>query len=243
MYPYPLSDDLVLVENAAILPRSSSLVIADLQLGYEQQLRALGHNVVYEQATRMLDLLERLIAEHAIRRLIINGDLKHEFGTISSQERRDILGMLSKLQRTIEIVVVKGNHDIVTKPLTDRLGLALLEGFAEGGFLMVHGHEEPSKELLEGIHTVIIGHLHPAITLSDGVRSERYKCFLVGKYEGKRLVVLPSFSTIVEGTDVLRGEPHSPLLSRRSLERAQLFVAEDGIRQFGEVRRLRRMIG
>lgn len=36
MEPYVVSDDLWLVENAVFLPKSKTLVISDLQLGYEQ---------------------------------------------------------------------------------------------------------------------------------------------------------------------------------------------------------------
>jgi metallophosphoesterase superfamily enzyme len=63
MQPHTVSDDLVFVENAAYLPKIKTLVISDLQLGYEQQLRDAGANIIFEQATQMLGLLETLIAQ------------------------------------------------------------------------------------------------------------------------------------------------------------------------------------
>jgi len=236
---FPVTDDLVLAENAAYLVKEKTLVISDLQLGMEGQLRAMGHDVLYEQAAMMLGLLEVLIEQTGAKRLVIDGDLKHEFGRISAQERKDILGLLSLLKRRIEIVVVKGNHDTMTKPLTDELGVPLLSSWSAGGFYAVHGHVLPDENdsAFKNAHTIIIGHMHPAITLTDGVRKERCKCFLVGKYGKKRLVVLPSFSTIVEGSDVLTVGPNSPLV--KDVEKCEVYVVSDEMRPFGMVERLR----
>jgi uncharacterized protein len=141
MQPFPVSDDLWLCENAVFLPKEKTLIVSDLQLGYEQQLRDQGANIMYEQASQMLGLLEALIAQTGATRLVIDGDLKHEFGKINVQERRDIIRMLAYLKKQVEIIVVRGNHDKVTKPLTDELGLALVDSWTAGGFFAVHGHE------------------------------------------------------------------------------------------------------
>lgn len=234
-------DNLWLCENAVFLPTSKTLVVSDLQLGYEQQLRAMGHNIKYEQMESMLTLLESLITQTGAKHLIINGDLKHEFGRINGQERREVSLLLSRLKRRVLITVVKGNHDTITKPLTDELGIELVENYETDGFYCIHGHKEPDQKdsAFKAAHTLIIGHEHPAVTLNDGVRKERYKCFLVGKYKSKRLVVLPSFSTIVEGTDILKGEGFSPLLQVKS---CSVYIIADAIRPFGRVPALRRLL-
>lgn len=237
MQPYKLSEDCWLIENAAYLPLQKTIVISDLQLGEEQQLRALGHNIMYEQAERMLGLIDGQIGRYGAKRLVIDGDLKHDFGRISGQERRDILGMLRKLKKKVEIEVIRGNHDTITKPLTDRLGLSLHGFLEQDGFLFVHGHELPPES---DAHTIIIGHMHPAISLSDGIRAERYKVFLIGTYRKKRVLVLPSFSTLSYGVDVLRIEPNTPLFSKRDVEKAEVYVIADEIRRFGTVNMLRR---
>lgn len=238
METFQVSEDLVFVENAVYLPTLQTLVISDLQLGLEQQLRK-GANIIYEQATQMLGLLEVLITQTQAKRLVINGDLKHEFGKITFSERRDIITILKKIKDRVEVIVVKGNHDTVTKPLTDEVGVPLVDYWTEGGFYVLHGHELP-KESFKAAHTVIIGHTHPAIRIDDGVRSERYKCFLVGEYKQKRLVVLPSFSTIVEGTDVLKVAANSPLIQDES---SMVYVIADEIRPFGKISQLRRILG
>jgi hypothetical protein len=241
MRPYPVSDDLVIVENGVYLPKERTLVISDLQLGQEQQLRRLGSNIIYEQAKRMLTLLERLISETGATTIVIDGDLKHEFGRISGQERKDILELLGKLQRRVAIVVVKGNHDTMTKPLTDELGIPLVPAWSQGGFYAIHGHILPDHEdpAYKAAHTIIIGHVHPAVTITDGIRKERCKCIVVGKYRHKRLAVLPSFSTIVEGSDILHGA-NSPLVQGDS---GRVYVLADEVRDFGTIAGLRRVLG
>jgi uncharacterized protein len=242
MFPFKVSDDLVLVENAVFLPETRTLVISDLQLDHEQQLRALGSNIMYEQAMQMIGLLETLIDQTKAQRLVINGDLKHEFGRITSQERRDILELLENFKEKVEIIIVRGNHDTLTGVLAEEVGVPMTGSWALGGFYAVHGHELPDEQdtRYKEAHTIIIGHVHPAIRLDDGVRNERFKCFLVGKYKKKRLVVIPSFSTIVEGSDLLKVASNSPLLGGESSE---VYIIADEIRPFGTISQLRKVLG
>jgi putative SbcD/Mre11-related phosphoesterase len=239
MRPLKLPGNIVLCENALFLPQEKTLVVSDLQLGQEQQLRDRGATIIYEQATQMLGLLETLIAQTDAKRVVINGDLKHEFSHINSQERRDILKVLSYLKKEVELVVVRGNHDTITKPLTDELEVALVNSWSDGGFLAVHGHQ--MIEIPKSVHTIIIGHTHPAIRIDDGVRNERYKCFLVAKYKDKRLIVLPSFSTIVEGSDILKVASNTPFL--QGFDSSMVYVLADEVRSFGKVADLRRILG
>jgi uncharacterized protein len=242
MEPLEVTDDLILVENAVFLPKERTLVISDLQLGMEQQMRDMGANVMYEQAMQMIGLLEALLDQTRAKRLVINGDLKHEFGHISRQERTDILRLLRNFKDKIEIIVVRGNHDTLTEILCNEVNVPIVDVWSEGGFYAVHGHALPDEKDSGYVsaHTVIIGHVHPAIRLDDGVRNERYKCFLIGSYEKKRLVVLPSFSTIVEGSDILKVASNSPFLQGNS---SHVYVLADEIRPFGKVAELQRVLG
>ncbi len=49
---------------------------------------------------------------------------------------------------------------------------------------------------------LILGHLHPAISLYDKYKTEKYKCFLYGNWNGFFVFILPSFSNIHIGYDV-----------------------------------------
>jgi putative SbcD/Mre11-related phosphoesterase len=127
----------------------------------------------------------------------------------------------------------------MTKPLTDELGVELVDDLLIDSTYLVHGHELP-ESIPRSVRTVVIGHVHPAINISDGVRNERLKCFLLGSYKQKRLLVLPSFSTIVEGSDILKVASNSPFLQGES---SLVYVLSDEIRPFGKVKDLRRLLG
>jgi metallophosphoesterase superfamily enzyme len=45
--------------------------------------------------------------------------------------------------------------------------------------------------------------LHPAITLNDSYKKEKFKCFLHGKWKKKEVYILPSFVPFVFGYDLL----------------------------------------
>jgi metallophosphoesterase superfamily enzyme len=49
---------------------------------------------------------------------------------------------------------------------------------------------------------LVLGHLHPAISLSDEYKKEKYKCFLYGNWKGFVVYILPSFSSISFGYDI-----------------------------------------
>ena len=64
------------------------------------------------------------------------------------------------------------------------------------------GAETKFKEINDAkIKYWILGHGHPAVTLQDGAKKEKYKCFLAGKFKGRNIIVLPSFFPLVEGSD------------------------------------------
>ena len=57
-----------------------------------------------------------------------------------------------------------------------------------------------------------MGHEHPAVELASGTMREKVKCFLYGRVNGRRLVVLPAYSTLMEGTEI-NNLPREELLS------------------------------
>ena len=93
-----------------------------------------------------------------------------------------------------------------------------------------------SKYFPSRIKTIIIGHEHPAVVITDGVKREKYKCFLRGTYKKKELIVLPSFNFVSMGTDVLHGKLLSPLLT--NIEKFEVFAVEDKIYPMGKVKDL-----
>ena len=222
----------------------STLVIADVHIGYEEALNKQGILVPRLQFEEMAQRVERifsLLKNNKIERIVVNGDLKHEFGTISEQEWRNSLKFLDLLAKHCdEIILIKGNHDAIIGPIAKKRNVNVKEFFwiPSKKILIAHGNKIPNQQLLKDVSTIIIGHEHPTVSLKERPRVEQYKCFLKGKYEGKNLIVQPSFNNIVNGTDILRDEILSPFL-QQNLDNFDVFIVEDKVYDFGKLRNLR----
>jgi len=219
----------------------STLIITDVHIGYEESLNMQGILVprlqFEEMAGRIKGILEQL-KNKKLERIVVNGDLKHEFGTISEQEWRNTLKFLDLLaEHCNEIILVKGNHDTIIGPIASKRNVKVVEHFAVGRALITHGDKVPA--IIKDYSTIIIGHEHPAVSIKDGARVERFKCFLKGKYKGKHLIVQPSFNAIIEGTDMLRDKTLSPFL-KQNLDSFDVYIVEDRVYKFGNLGRFRR---
>ena len=224
------------VGSAVFVEPLGMLVVADLQIGREEELRSHGHLVLDRELSSMKRRIAQALRQTGARRLLFNGDIKHEFARINRQEWTDILDLLDCFrEKGIEIILVKGNHDNMLLPVARQRGYELLDHFAEREFLFLHGHEVPGRETLEGVETVIIGHEHPALRVNDGVRHETVKCFLVGPWKRRTLIVLPSFSEATTGTDVLESSTLSPFLKKKE-KMAAFVLVEDSALRFGTLK-------
>lgn len=224
------------------------LIFADFHIGYEEALNKQGVLVPRFQFEDTMERLENVFGRlkgREIRTIIINGDLKHEFGTISETEWRQVLRIFDFLaERCKKIIIVRGNHDTILGPVAEKRDLEVAEFVVIDNVLVCHGHQiDKDLEVAidnENIKTIIIGHEHPAVSLresADAVRSEKYKCYLAGKYRGKRLIVQPSFNMVTEGTDIARERLLSPFL-KQDLSEFSVFVVADKVYEFGKIKNL-----
>ncbi|MEK6821425.1 MAG: metallophosphoesterase, partial [archaeon] len=171
-----------------------------------------------------------------VKKIILNGDIKHGFGKANNQEWREVIELLELLsEHTEKIIIVKGNHDIAIEPIAR---FAKIEINVNGVFLeksatfVCHGHEIPAKKFIEKSSTIVIGHDHPAVTLTDGVTKQKFKCFLVGNWMKHRLIVLPSYNFASPGTDPRTGNL-SPFLGSRVTRFRAWLVEEGNVYDFG----------
>ena len=213
-----------------------NLILGDVQLGHEEALEGQGLLLPRFQLKDILQRLEKIFAEpdvRKVRRVIINGDLKHEFGTITTQEWRDALQLFDYLLRKVrEVVVIKGNHDLVLGPIAAKRDIRIVERWEDNALTILHGHVVPL--LMKDI--VIIGHEHPCISFPEKPH-EKFKCYLVGNYHGKKLVVMPSFTPLTIGSDITSAERLSPFL-QGILDSFSCYVVDDrgNVRFFGKVK-------
>jgi len=226
--------DLELVNKAIIL--NDKLIIADMHIGYEEAMNMGGFLVPRHMKKEILKDLKSLFEKcgEQLKKVIILGDFKHEFGKINEQEWKDseeILGIMKKYAD--KIIICKGNHDVSTG-LYGKIGVKLVDYYVENGDLFIHGNnlKEELKKIDGAFNRVFVGHFHSAVRIKEGVRSENYKCYSMGKFVGKDLVILPSFFPLIEGGDIIEENKEGIDFSK-----FQVYVInEDGeILEFGKV--------
>ncbi|MBM3200425.1 metallophosphoesterase [Candidatus Woesearchaeota archaeon] len=221
--------------------KEKTLVISDVHMGYEEALNKQGVLIPRLQYAETVKRLENILKGFKLNRIIINGDLKHEFGTISETEWRHTLGILDLLaQHCRKIVLIKGNHDTILGPIAEKRGLEVKRNYTIGKTMIIHGDKIPSGEKFDSMKRLVIGHEHPAVGLQKEGRLETYKCFLKGKWKGKELIVMPSFNIITEGTDILKEKTLSPFL-KQDLDDFKVFIISEGVYGFGSVRDVKRL--
>ncbi|MDP4012342.1 MAG: metallophosphoesterase [Candidatus Nanoarchaeia archaeon] len=210
-----------------------NLIIGDLQIGYEESLNKQGLMIPRFQLKDIMKELEKIFSKYKFKRIILNGDIKHEFGRISDQEWKDTLKIIDYLQQHGEVILIKGNHDTILEPIAKKRNLKTIEYYKEGDVIILHGH----KIIPDLSKIIIIGHEHPAVSFKERP-SEKFKCFLKGKYEKSTLIVMPSLNMLTVGTDITQANFLSPFLSG-NLNNFEIYVVEENkIYNFGKLKNL-----
>jgi len=223
------------IDLALFVKKHKTLIIADVHLGFEEALNKQGVFVPRFQFREIISRLKPILEKAKPYTIIINGDLKHEFGSISEQEWLETLGILDFLSgHCKKIVLVRGNHDTILGPIADKRNVEVRDYVVLGSLYVCHGHKIPENAGFLKAKSVIIAHEHPAVSIREYPRSELFKCYLKGKYKNKQLIVMPSFNLVTEGTDVLKEELLSPFL-KKGIGSFDVFVVEDKIYDFGKL--------
>ena len=215
-------------DYALYLEEEKALVISDLHLGYEGAMWRQGVSLPRFQKKHMIERLDHLLDRYAPDKLVVAGDFKHEFSRNLREEWNEVLDVLGFLEDKVEPVLVRGNHDNFLMTITYRKGLDLHEpAFRLGRFTVAHGHQE-----VEAPDGLIMGHEHPALRLKDTIGATlNLPCFTVRE----DLIILPAFSPLAHGSDILRGPYLSPMVSREAILDSQIYGLDEklGILEFG----------
>jgi len=221
-----------IVNLALFIKKEKILIISDLHIGLEEAYNKDGILIPRFQFPEIIKHLNKIFSRIKPKITVINGDLKHEFGIISQQEWSYVLKLLDYLiEKNQEIILIKGNHDTVLGPIADKREIKILNFYNPNkNITITHGHK-----ILKNLNkTIIIGNEHPAISFRER-KYEKYKCFLLGKYKNHKIIVLPSFNFVTEGTDITKEKTISPYL-KQDLKDFEVFVVEDKIYKFGKIK-------
>mgnify|MGYP001606462156 FL=1 len=248
------------------------LVIGDVHIGYDEQydgisvLPGMQLKEILEKLNGIFNYLEN--EKIKIDKIVLLGDVKHDFGKITDIEWRETLEFFNFLKKKLEgsdkinnktlkygadkigsginknnfenkIIVVRGNHDNILKPIVKKIGIKLFDYYCvniksnkkdkiinklrlvgrdkgignikinknkEMKICFLHGNKLFKRCLDNQTDVLIFGHLHPAITLYDKYKAEKYKCFLRGLWKidsrNKEVYILPNFSSVGFGYDL-----------------------------------------
>ncbi|MBW3021188.1 metallophosphoesterase [Candidatus Woesearchaeota archaeon] len=213
-----------------------TLIISDLHIGYEAYLNRKGILVPRTMFQKQKKKIISLLKELKPKLVIINGDIKHEFGTISNQEWNDTYDLIDMIKRVSKLIFIKGNHDKITEVIANKKDVEVKDHYIIDDTYICHGDFIPEEIDSKKIKNIIIGHEHPAIVLREKSKSEKFKCFLKCKFKSKNLYVLPSFNLANEGTDITSEKLLSPFL--KGIKEFEVTITEDGnLYNFGKVKK------
>ncbi|MDI6655178.1 MAG: metallophosphoesterase [Candidatus Hydrothermarchaeota archaeon] len=231
---------------AIYISEIDAIAIADLHLGYEGIMAEQGMLIPKVQFKKEIGMLRKIIEKKQVKRIIINGDVKHEFSETSYHEFKEVSDLLQFLEEKFEeVIVIKGNHDNFIARVTKRFDVKLHDELELEDFHFLHGHKIPEK--LKKAKHVIIAHEHPAIALFDEIGAkEKMDCFLFGEMGDGKITVLPAFSPLAYGSEVNlipSSELLSPVLKSANIEKFSVIgiSEETGCLDFGRLGKLRRI--
>ena len=215
------------------------LVVADLHMGIESGLERHGVHVASRSAARA-DRVIACIEEADPDLLLLLGDVKHNVPVTSRQEYLELPDIFAAFRDRVPLRVIPGNHDGGIGRFLEPgellpPGGALIEGV---GYL--HGHTHPDPGLAG--HLVVLGHLHPVVSLTDtvGCAARARPAYLYSVLaapclpeeappEGRtRLLFVPAFNEFAGGVDIgrLRESGLGPLSRCIDEKTAEVFLAD-----------------
>jgi putative SbcD/Mre11-related phosphoesterase len=174
-----------------------------------------------------IDRLAALVAGYRPTEVVLLGDIVHRAIPVPAL-RSELESLVSRLS-SVTMRWVAGNHDRRLGALLEEAGLqnvALERELVIGPHLLTHGDQNDSpaaERFLERQNhgRLIMGHEHPAISLSDGVTTSiKCPCFLASD----RVLVLPAFSGWAAGGNVRTGRFMSPFAQAANFTHAYAIV-------------------
>jgi uncharacterized protein len=180
-------------DRAVLWPAERTLFIADLHLGKAEIFRRSGIPIPEGDTLTDLRRLDRLIASHALQRIVLLGDFLHAASPDRSTHAQTFTAWRST-QRSLEFVVIAGNHDrrAAGVELTEWVSWRLHE-WPIGPFVCRH---HPGSS---GAGYVLSGHIHPAMFLYG---SHRERTRVPVCWVRRDHAVLPSFGSFTGGGDI-----------------------------------------
>ena len=230
---YPLRD-----HAALFMDHERMLIIADLHIGIEYDLRKRGINT-RALTDKLLKEVISLIKKSGSRKLLILGDLKHIVPSMPHSQMKDVKLFLEKLSEIVEIHLIPGNHDGgIERILTNDIILHESDGYTVGDIGFTHGHRWPSSKIME-CKRLVIAHTHPTIMLRDGFGYRYFeRCWVVAKVNKDKvnerypnsnvrsILIMPAFNSLSGGTAINKEGILGPFGKIIELNSSQIYLLD-----------------
>lgn len=203
-----LSDDLILdSRRAAWLPKTGTLVIADLFLGLgaarrrKPDLLANSHQELWERLVSLLNELKPA-------QVALLGDVKPNQGMVEGDEREELRQLFKKLGTgDRKVIQVTGHPERANGPALQGTGVTAVDQHRAGSFALMHRRRIFVYPRLEPGVMWINGGVHPLFAVpsqdpSGAADWMRVPAFL---YTGYALI-LPPFVPWAQGFEVMQPE-------------------------------------
>ena len=186
------------VESEPALVIDDFLIISDLHIGFEEELKKEGYNVPW-QTKNFVKKIKNLKQRTRCAKLIILGDVKHSISLFPRMELQVFFNMIAEIFN--EIIIVKGNHDGLIERITENYAnISVVPEFLYKDYLFIHGHKK--TKLLDKAKVLLIGHFHSMYMFKDVLgRNARKPSWKIFDFKDKNIKVIsfPSFNDYFSG--------------------------------------------
>ena len=165
--------------GALFWEEENTLLISDVHLGKIAHFRKHGIAIPGNAIGENFKRLDEVVILFNPKKVIFLGDLFH---SKLNNEWKLFCDWVHKMR--LEIILIEGNHDIISKQHYCDLKIVVYPKLIISDFLLTH-HPTETKGLFN-----FCGHIHPGIKLKDlGRQSMKLACFFNKKHQ----LILPAF--------------------------------------------------
>ena len=164
-----------------------TMIVSDTHFGKTGHFRKSGIAVPQQVYKEDLQRFFSLATDLKPERILVVGDFFHS----TDNEEHNLFLRWKNDFNSLQITLIKGNHDILGNTWYENAGIQLIEDFYEiGQFRFQHDPAENDFLIKENTF-VFSGHVHPGIQMRGiGKQSLRFPCF----YFTQKQCILPAFS-------------------------------------------------
>ncbi|WP_423792825.1 metallophosphoesterase [Methanocaldococcus indicus] len=212
--------------NARCLIYKKVGIIGDLHIGFDVHFCESGAMFPMVHMERVLNDIKETIHKFKLKKLIINGDIKHNFKPYP-KEIKLLDEFIKELKSEVELILIRGNHDTLCP-------FDLEEHYKLDDFVITHGHKYMDKE-----DFLILSHEHPSIRLRDELGSIiKFPIYLINN----NYIVLPAFNRFSPGNDLISNYPSSKIIREDYLNSNVVAITDVGLLDFGNLKDLREFV-